>query len=138
MYGFLADLMVAIHVAYVLYVVIGQLLILIGWWRGWQWVRNPWFRITHLIAIGLVVLVEFLNLDCPLTVWERQFRELAGQPFSGETILARFLHALIFYDFPPWVLTSIHLVFGLLVLITFLCCPPRWSRDTIKLYQSPG
>ena len=57
MYGFLADLTVVVHVAYVAYVVVGQALIMVGWGVGWRWVRNFWFRTTHLLAI---VLATFL------------------------------------------------------------------------------
>ena len=58
MYGFLADLVVAVHVGYVSYVVVGQLLIVIGWMAGWNWVRNFWFRMTHLLAMAVVVFEE--------------------------------------------------------------------------------
>jgi hypothetical protein len=50
-YALLADLIVAIHIAYVVYVVGGLVAILMGAWRGRTWIRNPWFRITHLVAI---------------------------------------------------------------------------------------
>jgi hypothetical protein len=131
MYGYLADLLVGIHVAYVAYVVIGQLLIWIGWPLGWKWVRNPWFRWTHLAAIGFVALEEFAGMTCPLTDWEYALRELAGQPFSGETFLARLMHDVLFYQGPPWVFTAIHLLMAGLVLATFVLFPPRrfvWGR----------
>ena len=126
MYGFLADLMVGIHVAYVAFVVIGQILILIGWALGWRWVRNRWFRIIHLVAIGFVAFEELIDMHCPFTIWERQFRDLAGQPFSGETFLSRLFHALIFYEWPPIVFTLIHLGFAAVVVLTFVLCPPRF------------
>ena len=45
----------------------------------WKWVRNPWFRAIHLIAIGIVVAESLAGIPCPLTVWERQLRKMAGQ-----------------------------------------------------------
>ena len=54
MYGLLADLVVIVHFAYVGFVVIGQLLILIGIVLRWQWIRNPWFRLIHLAMILIV------------------------------------------------------------------------------------
>ena len=126
MYGFLADFIVFVHVLYVSYVVVGQLLIWIGWAWGWKWVRNFWFRITHLIAIGYVVYEELLNIRCPLSIWEEHFRALAGQPTTGETFLGRMLHSLIFYSAEPWVFRLIYLTMGTLVLGTFLFCRPRW------------
>jgi len=125
MYGILADLMVAIHVGYVSYVVLGQLLIWLGWAAGWQWVRNFWFRATHLLAIGIVAFEEVMGIRCPLTVWEEHFRELAGQPTTGETFLGRLLHSLLFYDFQPWVFTTIYMSTLAVVLVTLIFCPPR-------------
>ena len=54
-YGYLADLVVAIHVGYIAYVLGRQALICLAAPLRWQWARNPWFRFTHLAAIGVVV-----------------------------------------------------------------------------------
>lgn len=128
MYGLLADLLVAVHVGYVAFVVVGLLLIVVGWVRGWSWVRNPWFRVPHLIAIGFVALEEAIDMRCPLTVWEEHFRGLAGQEFTGQTFISRMLHSLIFFDGPPWVFTALHVGFAALVFVAFVCCPPRFRR----------
>ena len=133
MYGFLADLMVAIHVAYVGYVVVGLVLIVVGWILGWSWVRNFWFRVSHLIMMLVVVFEEIMGIRCPLSVWEESFRLQAGQPITGETFMGRILHAVIFYDAPPIVFTVGYFAFGALVLATFLFCLPR---SPIKRKQS--
>ena len=125
MYGFLADLMVAIHVAYVAYVVLGQFVIWGGWAIGWQFVRNFWFRATHLLAIAVVAYEEIMDIRCPLSVWEEHFREKAGQPFSGETFLGRMMHSLLFHDFQPWVFTAIYMTTLAIVVLTLIFCRPR-------------
>src|SRR5437868_2705277 len=108
MSGFLADLLVAVHVAYVGYVVVGQLLILVGLALRWRWVRNPWFRVTHLLAIAVVGLEAAFAIDCPLTVWERHLRAAAGQAPTGETFMGRLLHHVIFVDLPSWAFPVMH------------------------------
>lgn len=128
-YGLLADLVVALHVGYVGYVALGQLLVLIGWACGWKWVRNLWFRLTHLLAIAVVVYEELRDIRCPLSVWEERLRIAAGQPSTGETFMGRLLHSILFYDAPPWAFTVGYLGFGSLVLLTFLCCRPRVGRS---------
>jgi hypothetical protein len=125
MYGFLADLLVAVHVGYVAYVLIGEALIVAGWPAGWRWVRNFWFRATHLFAIGVVVVEEFVGLRCPLTVWEEWLRVRAGQPVTGETFVGRLLHSILFYDAPPWAFTAGYAVTGAVVLVTLFLSPPR-------------
>ena len=126
MYGFLADLMVAIHVGYVAYVVLGQLLIWAGWALGRTFVRNFWFRATHLLAIAVVAFEQVFEIRCPLSIWEEHFRELAGQPTNGETFLGRILHSLIFYQAEPWVFAAIYYTTLALVVLTLVLCPPRW------------
>ena len=124
-YSLVADTIVAVHVAYVSYVVLGQLLIWLGLALRWRWVRNPWFRWTHLIMMGIVGGEAILDIECPLTRWESRFRELAGQQTSGTSFVGRLLHDLIFVDWPPWVLNGLHVAFALVVLATFLLAPPR-------------
>lgn len=127
-YRYLADLIVAVHVAYVSYVVVGLLLIVVGLLRRWPWVRNRWFRLTHLLAITVVALEALFNIECPLTAWERELRGLAGQTTDDATFVGRLLHNLIFYDAPPWVFTVAYVAFALVVLGTFLLAPPRWRK----------
>ncbi len=124
-YSLVADAIVAVHVAYVSYVVLGQLLIWFGLALRWMWVRNPWFRWTHLIMIVIVGGEAMLDIECPLTRWERHFRELAGQETSGTSFIGRLLHNLIFVDWPPLGINSLHVAFALVVLATFLLAPPR-------------
>jgi Protein of Unknown function (DUF2784) len=128
-YGILADVVVAVHVAYVSFVVLGQLAILAGVWRGWAWVRNRWFRLAHLLAIMIVALEAVFNIACPLTVWEGRLREAAGSQAVEGTFIGRWLHDLIFFELPPWVFTAVYVGFAVLVLATLWWVPPRWRRS---------
>lgn len=129
-YGIAADLMVAVHVAYVAYVILGQLVIVIAAPMKWQWARNPWFRFTHLLAIGVVAYEAINHLRCPLTVWEEQLRALAGQGFNGsETFMGRLLHDLLFVENMPEIAFTIgYCGMALLVAQGLVMYPPRWFR----------
>ncbi|QEL15232.1 DUF2784 domain-containing protein [Limnoglobus roseus] len=130
MYGILADAMVAAHVGYVAFVLFGQLAIILGAGMKWQWVRNPWFRGLHLLAIGIVVLEEFMGWRCPLTTWEEQLRLLAGQTIDGGTFMGRLLHDVLFIDdvWPVKAIQVLHVAFGVLVVQALIMCPPRLKR----------
>jgi hypothetical protein len=128
-YGFLADVIVAIHVVYMAFVVFGQIAIMAGALLKWGWIRNPWFRLTHLLAILIVALEALFGIACPLTTWEYDLRMAAGQPVSGDSFVGRLLHNVLFYHLPPWVFTTCYVSFALLVLVTLLWAPPRpWGR----------
>jgi len=121
LYSLLADTILVIHFAFVVFVVLGFMLILVGLLARWSWVQNRTFRIVHLAAIGIVVLQAWFGQLCPLTVWENEFRRRAGQSGYTETFVEYWLHELLFYQAAPWVFTAIYTSFGaLVVLVWFL------------------
>jgi hypothetical protein len=127
-YGFLADLVVAVHLAYVSFVLFGQVAIVLGICFKWSWVRNFWFRVIHLLMITIVAVEAILDITCPLTTWEFNLRKLAGQRSEEGSFIGRLLHDLMFFSAPPWVFTACYIGFALLVLGTFILAPPRWHR----------
>ena len=127
-YRIAADLLVAFHMAYVLFVVIGFALILLGIAIRWRWVRNVWFRLVHLACILVVAAEALLGIPCPLTVWERKLRNLAGQQTYQGDFVAKWIHEALFFEAEPWVFTTIYVALALVVLLTFLLAPPRRLR----------
>jgi len=129
LYRLAADGVVVLHMAYVLIVVLGLPAI---WWgivRKHDWVRNVWLRGGHLAMILIVVGEAWAGITCPLTVWEHQLRDAAGQQSYQGAFVANLVHDLLFFDAEPWVFTLLYTVFGLLVVASFLLAPPRWRRN---------
>jgi multisubunit Na+/H+ antiporter MnhB subunit len=123
----LADLIVVLHATYFSFVVFGLVLILLGVAFRWRWVRNFWFRTLHLAAIGIVVLEALIGMTCPLTHWEKQLRKMAGEGSYTGDFIGHWAHRLIFcpYEAPTWVITLLHVSFGLAVVAAFVLAPPR-------------
>src|SRR6516164_5076200 len=124
LYNPAADAVVVLHAAYVLFVVLGQVAILIGLVCRWKWVRNMWFRWLHLAAISLVVAESLLGIVCPLTTLENWLRARGGHAGYGGDFIGHWVHELLFYDAPGWVFTVVYSVFGLLVVAAFIGAPP--------------
>jgi len=118
----LADLILVVHFAFVLFVVGGFALILSGAACGWRWIRNPLFRYTHLGAIGFVALEALVGATCPLTVWEDALRRASP---AGKSFVGRWVSYFLYYDLPPWVFTVAYVLFALAVAMTLLWIPPR-------------
>jgi hypothetical protein len=125
----LADLVLVMHAAFVAFVVIGLVLIWVGRFRGWAFVRNVWFRAAHLAAMGVVAAESLAGLVCPLTTWENRLRLLAGgqQRYAG-SFIQHWLYPLIFFDLGEHVFTVAYLSFFLAVVLSFWLIPPRWPR----------
>jgi hypothetical protein len=117
----LADAILLVHAAFVLFVVGGLVATWIGLALAQSFARNPWFRGLHLAAIAFVVVESLLGMMCPLTAWEYALRgEQRGMGF-----IERGVHALLFWSWPAWVFTTIYVAFGLLVAATWWRFPPR-------------
>jgi polyferredoxin len=129
----LADIILFTHAAFIVFVVLGQLLIVMGWQCRWAWPCNPVFRGIHLLAIGIVVLQAWCGLACPLTLLEHNLRQAAGEAGYQVGFISDWLHRLFFYRAPLWVFTLAYTLFGLLVLFTWWVYPPRKKRQPALL-----
>jgi len=128
----LADAILLLHVGIVAFVVLGTMLILIGGWRGWRWVRGFKWRLVHLLLIAFVVVQTWLGALCPLTVWEQALRRRAGQVVYGESFIEHWLSRLIFFEAPWWVFVIAYTAFAALVLVAWIKVPPRRSVRVVR------
>ena len=124
----LANTILIVHALYVGIVILSVPLILIGGWLKWDWVHNAYFRIIHLLMIGVVVAESLLGINCPLTVWETAARAKVAQINTEQDFVAIWLDRLLFYHFSHNTFTIIYVGFGLLVLSLFILIPIRWQR----------
>ncbi len=127
-YQWLADLVLVLHVAVVVFVVGGLVLVVAGNLRQWRWVNALGFRLAHLGAIVFVVAGTWLGLVCPLTTLELWLRAKAGAATYGGSFIEHWLQRLLYYDAPTWVFTLVYSLFGLLVVATWVYFPPRLER----------
>ena len=125
LYLIAADAIIFVHVSLVAFIILGLLLIYVGMFRNWSWVRNIWFRVAHLLCVGIVVLQSWLGIICPLTVWEMAFRKKAGEAVYSGSFVAHWLESLLYYRAPDWVFVIVYTVFGALVLASWFVVRPR-------------
>lgn len=131
MKGLLADAIVVVHLLVVLYMVLGLVLVLIGWPLRWRWIRNPGFRLTHLAIMGYIAFNALRGELCFLTIWESELRQAAGQRSDGEiSFVGRLFRDALYVQVPQERLDRYYLFFGALVLISIVFVRPRFRRDT--------
>jgi len=121
----LADAVLVLHLCVVVFVVGGLVLVVAGNVLGWPWVDNLWFRLAHVLAIGVVVLQAWLGQVCPLTTLESWLRVQAGSPSYSKSFVEHWVQRLLFFEAPFWVFALAYTVFGVLVLATWWRFPPR-------------
>lgn len=120
-----ADATLFIHVSFVGFVILGLILVFVGKLLSWSWVRNRRFRIAHLAAIGIVVLQSWFSVICPLTLWEMELRDKAGDVTYPGSFVAHWLETLLYYRAPEWVFILLYTLFGALVVGSWFWVRPR-------------
>ena len=86
MYPLLADLVLIVHLAFVVFVLWGRLLVL-----KWRWIA--WL---HLPAAVWGAVVEFTGLICPLTPLENWLRKQGGEVSYRSDFIAEHLLPLLY------------------------------------------
>jgi hypothetical protein len=124
-YQLAADAVLLLHVLFVVFVVFGLVLIFVGRAFAWPWVRNPWFRLIHLVSIAVVVIQSWLSVICPLTNIEMSFRSRAGDVTYTGSFIAHWLESILYYQAPPWVFVVSYTAFGAVVVASWVWVRPR-------------
>lgn len=124
-YAVLADAILVAHFAFILFVLGGQACVVVGHFRNWRWVRNLTFRVCHILAIGIVAVLAWVNQICPLTVWESTLRDAAGEQTYQGSFIEHWIGSLVYYDAPQWVFTVMYSLFGALVFFTWIWIRPE-------------
>jgi hypothetical protein len=126
-----ADAIAAMHIAYFVYVAGGSVAIIVGGIRRWKWVRNPWFRFSHLAAVYIVVFENMFNIQCPLNTAEWQLRSDSQAVVEASSGVGGLLDHLLFHTIPGNVLNVMYSVLAVLLLVALVLVPPRlrlWSK----------
>ncbi|MGZ0173761.1 MAG: DUF2784 domain-containing protein [Planctomycetales bacterium] len=133
-----ADATVCFHMAYVLFVVLGQAAVIVGAVCGWNWIRNTTFRLLHLLAISIVVVESWLGITCPLTTVEKYLRAKSGVTSDNGDFIANTVHDALFIECEPCVFTTMYSLFGLAVLVSLFACPPRAFTKKSPIDTAPA
>ena len=124
-FPFLADTVLLIHFAIVVFVVAGLPVIVAGNWLGWAWVNAYLFRVLHLLAILVIAAQAWLGQYCPLTVLESWLRMQAGEAAYDASFVQHWLERVLYFNAPLWVFAIAYSLFAALVAWAWWLYPPR-------------
>jgi hypothetical protein len=102
-YRLLADLVLLVHLAFIVFVVLGGLLV----------VRRPHAAWLHIPAVIWGAYIEFFDGPCPLTPMENHFRRLGGQAGYEGGFIDHYVTAIIY---PEGLTRPVQIGFGVAVV----------------------
>lgn len=104
LYSFLADLVVVLHFAFIVFVIFGAVLVYFK--RKLIWLHVP----CALWGAG----IEFSGGICPLTPLENWLRHRANETGYSESFIAHYLLPIIY---PSGLTSEVQIVLGLIVVL---------------------
>jgi hypothetical protein len=102
-YRIAADLVVAVHLLFICFVVGGVFL-------AWRWPKIIWVQLPVMVYGALI---EFIGFTCPLTPLENYLRRHAGEAGYRGGFIGHYLVSVIY---PPGLTRGVQLGLGVLVV----------------------
>jgi hypothetical protein len=125
----LTSVILAVHAAYLAYVVVGGFL-------AWRWPGTIWL---HLVAAGwgLLIVTNPWGWQCPLTYAEHWSRHRAGQEGFDAGFVERYLEGVLY---PAQYTRLLQVLVGLMVVASWagVLLRRRLRRDTAAKSGAPG
>jgi hypothetical protein len=103
-FGILADATVVLHLLFVLFVVLGGVLVARWWWVAW----------VHVPAAIWGAWVEFADWQCPLTPLENWLRQQGGGLTYRTSFIERYLFPILY---PPSLSREVQWILGALAVL---------------------
>ena len=127
-FSYLAIAILVFHLLVVLFNLFGMIVIPLGAWRGWGFVRVFWWRALHLAILALVAVQAVLGQACFLTLWQSALQRWAGEGASDAPFIARVINRLLFWPLPLWVFAVLYVAVCFYVLMLWWLVPPVGSH----------
>ena len=119
----LATAILVVHLAIVAFNVGGLVLVPVGGWLGWRWVRLYWLRLLHVLSLAIVALQALYGRACILTIWQVDVaRSGAGE---APPMIATWINRLLYWPLPHWVFVAAYVAVFVYVLLLWRWVPPQ-------------
>ena len=129
LYKILADIIVTLHLLWILFMLIGFMLTLRGFFRKVFFDR--WlFRTLHLLGIIYVSLLAILGKYCPLTLWENSLRAKYDPTliYPGSFII-HYIEKLVYPAVNPLIILIPTIFIAVFTVVVFIIRPPKKIKE---------
>ena len=104
LYRLAADLLVLLHLLFILFVIAG----------GFAVLKWHWMAFVHLPAAAWGALIEYRGWICPLTPMENRLRQLAGEQGYAEGFIEHYILPVIY---PSGLTRDLQTTLGTIVIV---------------------
>jgi hypothetical protein len=124
-YRLLADVIVVVHFAWILFMLVGFIFTLGGFFNK-NFFDRWFFRTLHLLGIAYVSTLAIMGRYCPLTIWENTLRAKydPNLTYVGSFII-HYIEKLVYPDVNPLIIQIPTTFIAIFTVVMFLIKPPE-------------
>ena len=124
----LADIVLILHFFIVIFISVGFLIIPIGYYYDWSWIKNYKLRLFHCSLMCLVTFETILGITCPLTSIENNLRGIN----NNKSFISFWIEKIIYWDFPTKFFIFLYFIFLGWTLLMWKIYPPKFKDSYLK------
>jgi hypothetical protein len=116
----IAETILGLHLIIIAFNVTGLVVIPLGAWLGWRFVRIAWLRLLHLAMLAIVAVQAVAGRACILTVWQNN---LTGGSQPVQPLMMQWVDRVIYWNLPMWFFAIVYCLVFLYVLALTVLVP---------------
>ena len=115
-----SEIVLFFHFIVFLFITVSFFLIPFGYFQKWKWVKNKYYRLTHLVLMGIILIETILGFMCPLTILENFLRN----NIEVDNNLTQIIHQIMYWNLPNYQFIILYILsFSYLIFLWFFFKP---------------
>ena len=119
-----SEIVLLFHFCIFLFIILSFFLIPFGYYQKWEWVKNKYYRLIHLILMGIIFIETILGFMCPLTILEKFLRN----DIEINNKITQIIHQIMYWDLPTYQFTILYLLSLLYLIILWFFFKPDFKK----------
>ena len=114
------EIVLFFHFFIFLFITFSFFLIPFGYFQKWEWVKNKYYRLIHLVLMGIILIETILGFMCPLTILENFLRN----NIEVDNNLTQIIHQIMYWNLPNYQFIILYILsFSYLIFLWFFFKP---------------
>ena len=119
-----SEIVLLFHFCIFLFIILSFFLIPLGYQQKWEWVKNKYYRLIHIILMGVIFVETALGFMCPLTVLEHFLRN----DTKINNKFTEIIHEIMYWDLSSYQFIILYLFSFLYLVILWFFFKPDFKK----------
>ena len=119
-----SEIVLLFHFSIFLFIILSFILIPLGYHKKWKWVKNKYYRLIHLILMGIIFIETILGFMCPLTILENFLRN----NLRINNKITQIIHQIMYWDLPTYQFIILYLLSLLYLIFLWFFFKPDFKK----------